>query len=50
MLFKDFVELYSKDCSQRIKPNTLQTKEYIIESKILPYFKRKSMKLNVGYY
>lgn len=43
MLFKNFVELYLKDCSQRIKLNTLQTKEYIIESKILPYLAEKKI-------
>lgn len=37
MSFKDFVELYIKDCAHRVKLNTLQTKEVIINKKILPY-------------
>lgn len=43
MLFKDFVEIYLKDCSHRIKLNTLNTKEYIIKIKILPYLGEKKI-------
>ena len=42
MCFEAFVELYSKDIKSRLKESTWQTKENIINTKILPYFgKRK---------
>ena len=41
MLFKDFVDIYLKDCSHRVKLNMLNTKEYIIKIKILPYLGEK---------
>lgn len=42
MSFEAFVELYSKDIKSRLKESTWQTKENIINTKILPYFgKRK---------
>ena len=41
MLFKDFVDVYKSDCLNRIKRNTLNTKEYIIQEKIVPYFGKK---------
>jgi len=43
MLFKDFVDLYLNDCSHRLKENTIQTKEYIIKTKILPYLGEKKI-------
>ena len=42
MSFEAFVELYTKDVKPRLKENTWQTKENIIQKKILPYVgKRK---------
>lgn len=41
MLFSDFVDIYKADMKSRIKKNTLKTKEYIINLKILPYFANK---------
>ncbi len=38
MNFKSLVELYFEDCKSRIKPTTLNNKEYIINLKILPFF------------
>lgn len=39
MSFGALVELYMEDCKARIKPTTYSTKEYIINLKILPFFK-----------
>ena len=44
MLFSSLIELYFKDCESRLKPTTLENKKYIINLKILPYF--KDMPLN----
>lgn len=41
MNFESFVELYKRDVKNRIRENTWRTKEYIIDLKILPYFKNK---------
>ena len=41
MNFESFVELYKSDVKNRIRENTWRTKEYIIDLKILPYFKNK---------
>lgn len=38
MLFSHMVELYLEDCRPRLKPTTLNTKETMIQGKILPYF------------
>lgn len=38
MLFSSLVELYLEDMASRIKPSTMQTKSYMINSKILPCF------------
>jgi integrase len=43
MTFQSFWELYKEDMSQRLRENTLRTKNYIIELKILPYFFNKKM-------
>ena len=43
MLFGDFVEIYINDMKSRIRENTMTTKEYIINLKILPYFKDKKI-------
>ncbi len=42
MSFEAFVEIYTTDLKARLKESTWQTKEHIIQTKILPYFgKRK---------
>lgn len=43
MPFSSFYELYQNDMRARLKLNTWLTKEHIIETKILPYFKDKKM-------
>lgn len=43
MKFDEFIEIYMRDLSNRIKENTMQTKEYVVRDKILPYFKLKKM-------
>lgn len=43
MKFGSFVEIYSNDVKSRLKENTWLTKEHIIETKILPYFKDKKI-------
>lgn len=44
MLFSSLIELYFEDCRNRLKPTTLDNKEYIINLNIPPYF--KDMPLN----
>ncbi len=39
MAFGSLVELYMEDCQSRLKPTTLENKKYVIELKVLPYFK-----------
>lgn len=42
MSFEAFVEIYTTDLKARLKESTWQTKEHIIQTKIVPYFgKRK---------
>ena len=41
MTFEAFYELYKKNMQDRIKLSTWKMKESVIESKILPYFKKK---------
>ena len=43
MSFESFVELYIKDMRSRIREHTWQTKENIIQKKLLPFFGRKKM-------
>ena len=43
MTFEAFYELYKKNMKERIKLSTWNMKESVIESKILPYFKKKRM-------
>lgn len=43
MEFEKFVELYISDKRDRLRENTWSTKENIIETKILPYFKNKRL-------
>ncbi len=46
MTFEAFVELYKKNLKERLKLSTWQTKVSIIDTKILPYFKKKRMRKN----
>lgn len=41
MSFETFVDLYKKNLKERLKLSTWQTKVSIIDTKILPYFKKK---------
>lgn len=43
MTFENFFSLYSEDMEQRLKRNTWLTKEHIVRTKILPYFKDMKM-------
>ena len=43
MTFEDFFKIYSEDMELRLKRNTWLTKEHIVRTKILPYFKRLKM-------
>lgn len=43
MEFEKFVELYISDKRDRIRENTWSTKENIIQTKILPYFKNRRL-------
>lgn len=39
MVFETLANLYLEDCRNHCKPTSLYTKNYLIETKILPYFK-----------
>ena len=43
MTFEDFYELYKRNLQDRLKKSTWKMKTSVIESKILPYFKKKRM-------
>lgn len=43
MSFEDFLKIYYEDMNVRLRENTMRTKKYIIDLKILPYFKNLSM-------
>lgn len=43
MTFEAFVEIYITDKKKRLRENTWSTKEHIIQTKILPYFKEKRL-------
>ena len=43
MNFESFVELYEKDVKPKLKLNTWLSKEHIIRTKILPYFKNRKL-------
>lgn len=43
MEFEKFVEIYITDKKKRLRENTWATKEHIIRTKILPYFKAKRL-------
>lgn len=38
MKFSEFISIYYEDLEHRLKENTIRTKKYIIDLKILPYF------------
>lgn len=43
MTFESFVQTYTIDMQSRIKENTWETKEHIIRTKLLPYFRQRKM-------
>ena len=43
MTFESFIKLYTQDMQSRIKENTWHTKENIINTKLLPYFKKRKI-------
>ena len=43
MSFESFVELYKKDVKPKLKLNTWLSKEHIIRTKILPYFRKRKL-------
>ncbi len=43
MTFKAFWELYRADMKERLRENTIRTKDYIVELKILPYFGQRKI-------
>ena len=43
MTFGSFVDLYTKDVKCRIRENTWETKEHVIRTKLLPYFKDRKI-------
>lgn len=45
MAFGSLVELYMEDSQSRLKPTTLENKKYLIDLKVLPFF--KDMPLNI---
>ena len=44
MTFKSLYSLYHSDMESRIKKTTMETKEYIVNSKILPFFEKMKVK------
>lgn len=44
MTFEQFVEVYNEERRTRLKRNTYETKEHLIRTKLLPYF--KDLKMN----
>lgn len=43
MGFSQFVEVYMEDMKPRLKLNTFLTKRHIMDTKIIPYFEKKSL-------
>lgn len=43
MKFEEFIKLYYEDMKPRIRENTMNTKKYIIDLKILPFFGKKNV-------
>lgn len=44
MTFEEFVQAYTRDMKPKLKHNTWLTKEHILRTKLLPYFKHKKMR------
>lgn len=44
MTFGEIVEAYTRDMEPKLKHNTWLTKEHILRTKLLPYFKDKKMR------
>ena len=44
MTFKSLYSLYHSDMESRIKKTTMETKEYIVNTKLLPFFEKKKVK------
>lgn len=43
MIFRQFLSLYYEDAKVHLRTNTMKTKTYIIDHKILPYFSEKPL-------
>jgi len=43
MTFASFWDIYRDDMAQRLRENTIRTKDYIVELKIMPYFGKLKM-------
>lgn len=43
MDFESFYQIYKDDMKNRLRENTIRTKDYVVELKILPYFGKKKM-------
>ena len=43
MDFKAFWEIYRNDMKERLRENTMRSKDYIVELKILPYFGNRNI-------
>lgn len=43
MKFEDFLKLYYADMENRLRENTMRTKKFIIDLKLIPYFGKLSM-------
>lgn len=43
MDFSSFWQLYREDMKERLRENTVRTKDYIVELKVLPYFETKKI-------
>lgn len=43
MDFSSFWQLYREDMKERLRENTVRTKDYIVELKVLPYFGKKQI-------
>lgn len=43
MTFQSFWEIYKADMTHRLRENTIRTKYYIMELKVLPYFAKKKI-------
>lgn len=41
--FENFLQIYYEDMENRLRETTMRTKKYIIDLKILPYFRKKKM-------